>query len=460
MLDEGHGGGGMSGGVKPASGPALLQAQVAQARKEPAAKVTNQQVINFVMANGKRTYEQGAAKALTYGVELNSLVADRKAAFDTGAVWKPPAQTPGKTPVTTPPKDPGAAALAESVSELTRDLPPSLNKKIQTNIVDIHTKAQALYEKGIASGQTEAEATAARQAFVEQEVRARLPKLDADIAALKLPADQQALWESVKSEVGKPGLYAKALVADQAFEESSNLSVEDSDAVYGKPPPKAPGPYPATLPASGSLTKVELNYEASLRKDPLFAQRILGAAGAYRGPMNGRWNPQLEQAVRYHVAEYRLLRAKVGSLDPKSESVIITLLPEAQVAARKTVQAINADSKRTGITAKVLWGTRTYEQQNQLYAKRPKVTNARGGFSNHNFGIAFDLGLFKNGKYLQSAAPYNQAHQKVDMTGLLWGGDWRRMKDAPHYQLPIRGQAPNVGQLRGLFERGRALPVT
>ncbi len=36
---------------------------------------------------------------------------------------------------------------------------------------------------------------------------------------------------------------------------------------------------------------------------------------------------------------------------------------------------------------------RTIEEQNELYNKRPKVTNARGGQSIHNYGLAFDIVL-------------------------------------------------------------------
>jgi peptidoglycan LD-endopeptidase CwlK len=34
---------------------------------------------------------------------------------------------------------------------------------------------------------------------------------------------------------------------------------------------------------------------------------------------------------------------------------------------------------------------RTNEEQDKLYAKRPKVTNAKGGQSIHNYGLAFDI---------------------------------------------------------------------
>ena len=50
----------------------------------------------------------------------------------------------------------------------------------------------------------------------------------------------------------------------------------------------------------------------------------------------------------------------------------------------------------------------SYTEQNDLYKRGsfgnppPKVTNARGGQSNHNFGIAWDGGVFENGKTFRS----------------------------------------------------------
>jgi len=60
--------------------------------------------------------------------------------------------------------------------------------------------------------------------------------------------------------------------------------------------------------------------------------------------------------------------------------------------------------KQQPLTYRIISGTRTYEQQNQLFKKRPKVTNARGGQSNHNFGIAWDVGLFEEGKYYEGTS--------------------------------------------------------
>src|SRR5688572_7748364 len=90
----------------------------------------------------------------------------------------------------------------------------------------------------------------------------------------------------------------------------------------------------------------------------------------------------------------------IEAVDPRSEKNIATLLPEVQPLARALVQK----ATQNGIRIKVISGLRTYAEQDELYAQgRTKpgiiVTRARGGYSNHNFGIAFDVGVFEGTKY-------------------------------------------------------------
>ncbi|MCL4123502.1 UNVERIFIED_CONTAM: hypothetical protein GTU68_010406 [Idotea baltica] len=104
-----------------------------------------------------------------------------------------------------------------------------------------------------------------------------------------------------------------------------------------------------------------------------------------------------------------------------------------------------------GVDYFLISGRRTYAEQNALYAKgrtKPgaKVTNARGGYSNHNFGDAGDCGVFKNGRYLDGSSSKTERdlamniHRMVaDVAkrhGLEWGGDWKTFKDFPHFEFP------------------------
>ena len=93
-----------------------------------------------------------------------------------------------------------------------------------------------------------------------------------------------------------------------------------------------------------------------------------------------------------------------------------------------------------GITIKVISGLRTYAEQDDLYAQgRTKpgniVTNAKGGYSNHNFGIAFDVGVFEGSSYLDESPKYKAVGVLGTDLGLEWGGNWKTIQDEPHFQL-------------------------
>lgn len=123
-------------------------------------------------------------------------------------------------------------------------------------------------------------------------------------------------------------------------------------------------------------------------------------------------------------------------VDDRSEKAIATLLPEVQPYARALVQK----AAQHGITIKVIAGLRTYDEQDQLFAQgRTKpgriVTNARAGFSNHNFGIAFDIGVFEGAKYLDESPKYKAVGALGMDLGLEWGGNWKTFVDEPHFQL-------------------------
>lgn len=124
------------------------------------------------------------------------------------------------------------------------------------------------------------------------------------------------------------------------------------------------------------------------------------------------------------------------TVDSRSETNISTLHPRVQPYARNLVLKTAA----VGITVKVISGLRSYAEQTALYAKGrtasgPKVTNAPAGYSNHNFGLAFDIGVFSGGAYLEDSPLYKAvATIGIDL-GLTWGGGWKKLQDQPHYEL-------------------------
>ena len=188
--------------------------------------------------------------------------------------------------------------------------------------------------------------------------------------------------------------------------------------------------------------------------DIKFLQRMLCSAGCYTGPKNGVWSPALDEAEAQLMSIADRLASECGVFDARSERCIRSLHPKAQRAARELLTAM----RRAGIDARVISGTRTYAEQEALYRRgrfgdtSPRVTNARAGHSNHNFGIAWDIGLFKDGKYLTTVKPYREAAAFKPAT-VEWGGDWRTFPDPPHYQLAVGGAS--IADIRDCFEKGK-----
>lgn len=88
----------------------------------------------------------------------------------------------------------------------------------------------------------------------------------------------------------------------------------------------------------------------------------------------------------------------------------------------------------------VLEGRRTVARQRQLVASGASTTmNSR-----HLTGHAVDLGVMVGREvrwdwplYHRLAPAVKQAAAELGVP-LEWGGDWRRFKDGPHWQLPFK----------------------
>lgn len=147
------------------------------------------------------------------------------------------------------------------------------------------------------------------------------------------------------------------------------------------------------------------------------------------------WGAIYERLVKKKIDGQKPAEA-IAEVDSRSEKTIATLLPEAQPIARALVQKAAA----SGIAIKIISGLRTYAEQEALYAQGRTtpgaiVTRARGGYSNHNFGIAFDIGVFEGNKYLPESPKYKAVGVLGMDLGLEWGGNWKTIVDQPHFQL-------------------------
>ena len=127
---------------------------------------------------------------------------------------------------------------------------------------------------------------------------------------------------------------------------------------------------------------------------------------------------------------------------------ITQLHPELQ----KKLHRLSAECDKAGLKIGISECLRSTAEQDVLYAQgRTKpghiVTNAKGSnySSMHQWGVAFDFyrndgkGAYNNsGKFFQKVGAIGKS------LGLEWGGDWKSIKDMPHFQLPNWGSTASL----------------
>lgn len=124
----------------------------------------------------------------------------------------------------------------------------------------------------------------------------------------------------------------------------------------------------------------------------------------------------------------------------KAEKKLAGVEPSIAEKARQLVKKAHQENIFIIITQ----GVRTIKEQNDLYAQgRTKlgkvVTNARGGYSYHNFALAFDFCVCDvvGGKLVPNWTVdirWKRVGAIGKTLGLEWGGDWTSFKDYPHFQ--------------------------
>ncbi|NBP15608.1 M15 family peptidase [bacterium] len=156
-------------------------------------------------------------------------------------------------------------------------------------------------------------------------------------------------------------------------------------------------------------------------------------------------------------------KTDLTQLDERSAKNVATLHSKVQQVFRNWILECQILAKAYGYEYKAISGNRTWEEQAKIYAQGRTapgkiVTNAKPGYSNHNFGIAVDMGVFKEGKYLDGSKPSEAEmfHRKAAMIaekyGIEWGGSWKSFKDYPHFEYKT-GKA--LAQLRQLVIEGK-----
>ena len=97
-------------------------------------------------------------------------------------------------------------------------------------------------------------------------------------------------------------------------------------------------------------------------------------------------------------------------------------------------------------------GFRSAQEQNNLFQKRPKVTQLDGfkSISYHQSGKAFDIFVYDEhgacwdcrDKYISLSKLFKAEYILMQEENIFtqdekftWGGDWTKFKDLPHFQI-------------------------
>ena len=131
------------------------------------------------------------------------------------------------------------------------------------------------------------------------------------------------------------------------------------------------------------------------------------------------------------------------------------LHPEVQSIIPKFLE----ECKKQGLIVKITDTLRTKEEQNKLYAKGRTeegkiVTWVQYPYSNHNWGMAFDICRnVGKGAYYDADGWFKKVGQVGKKFGLTWGGDWKDSPDKPHFELTKYGSTTTLARKYGTPEK-------
>lgn len=91
---------------------------------------------------------------------------------------------------------------------------------------------------------------------------------------------------------------------------------------------------------------------------------------------------------------------------------------------------------------------RTFAEQDALYAQGRTapgkiVTNAKGGQSYHNYGLAIDVVEIKSGQAIWNTN-WSEISKIGIRNGFEWGGNFKGFIDKPHFQMTLGYSIPEL----------------
>ena len=169
--------------------------------------------------------------------------------------------------------------------------------------------------------------------------------------------------------------------------------------------------------------------------------RNLSASIVHKWQKEGILKSKIEEDVELYntkISTINILEKIVGLFKQIiSKTVITSTLPLVERKTQEVLEEMNS----LGHPMRIVQGFRSIDEQNKLYAqgrtmKGLKVTNAKGGNSFHNYGVAVDLTFQKEG-YNASNALWKKFGTVAKKHGFEWGGDWKNFIDKPHLEMTM-----------------------
>jgi peptidoglycan LD-endopeptidase CwlK len=180
-------------------------------------------------------------------------------------------------------------------------------------------------------------------------------------------------------------------------------------------------------------------------------QILLNSRGYQAGDPNGWFNLNTTHAVQQFQKNSRLHPS--GIIEPRTRRRLFDPHPKHNYEFRPSSNNLNSLNPHVAAMAKrfldltranhldvrIYYTFRSWDDQDRLFAQGrwtpgDIVTNARGGDSYHNWGLAFDAAPYENGKISTDNNKFIKMGHLGQQVGLEWGGTFKSLVDYPHFQ--------------------------
>ncbi len=133
------------------------------------------------------------------------------------------------------------------------------------------------------------------------------------------------------------------------------------------------------------------------------------------------------------------LGGKVNKLSDGTEVLTFnyTKLDQMQPEFVAKIPEFQRIADEMGYTFVISDGSRSVAESNAARARKGNFV-AKGGSSPHNYGVAIDIALYKDGKAVSGTKFNEYANRVKTETGVTWGGDWGsygKKYETQHFEL-------------------------